>query len=196
MWIMVAQVADKLLFILAPLMNQIISPTTRVPYIPSQMNGHGPGSLTQLAAAAAMGSRSRAFGPGYSLHSSNPYSLTGTASPVGNAHLGGLYGSYPAAFGVHGPPGHQGRVPIYHDIPERQRKVQQRGGQLEVAGMVVGSWGANYGPNSNFSNPLGAARRNVRIPMGPAAYVSHNMQVGISYYNPELNCNSNFNKKV
>lgn len=35
----------------------------------------------------------------------------------------------------------------------RQRPVLSRGGQLQVGGIVVGSWGANYGYQSNMRQP-------------------------------------------
>ena len=34
-------------------------------------------------------------------------------------------------------------------VPFRQRPVPSRGGQLQIAGVVVGSWGANYGYQNN-----------------------------------------------
>jgi hypothetical protein len=161
-------------------MNQIIAPPSRGPYMSNHphLGMQGPASLSQLAAAAA-GNRNRLMGhPAASLHANNLYSsLTGVSHPA--ASIGGLYGNYPGAIagGLQG----RGGVPLFNDIPGRQRRAPPRngGGQLEVAGMVVGSWGANYGPNPNFSNAMAMGGRNVRVPMGPGPYVSQSMQVRV-----------------
>ncbi|XP_021964405.1 constitutive coactivator of PPAR-gamma-like protein 1 isoform X2 [Folsomia candida] len=180
-----------------PLLNHILAPPTRqLPYnIPNQMNLHngGPGSLTQLAAAAAAAnSRNRMLGP----QSQNPFVLAAAAAAANNGGGGGagIYGNYPhhPSTSIGGSGIHSRGVPIYrldNDIPitarqqQAQHQVQQRrgvpptrGGHLEVGGMVVGSWGANYG---GLANPLMNGGRNVRVPMGPggaSTYPNHHHQ--------------------
>lgn len=133
-------------------------------------------SLSQLAAAAAAtNNRNRVLGV-HGHQSQNPFVIA--AAAAGGGAGGGIYGNYNCGGLQH--PQSRG-VPIYNEIPGRQRRgggtgvPTQRGGQLEVAGMVVGSWGANYGAHVGFGggNPL-----TTRIPMGQAAaYVNPNIQV-------------------
>lgn len=156
-------------------MNQMIAPPSALNYVHPQYaaaagQSRGIAPLTQLAAAAAAtnsGNRNRLLGANSAI-GGNPFNFA--AANASNA-LAGLYGStgYPAAaagslLGLQGRG--QGAVPLIPDLPvPRQRRVQPRGGHLEVAGVVVGSWGANYGHNGNLTNALTAGGRNVRVPM-------------------------------
>jgi hypothetical protein len=165
------------------LANQLIS-HPRMPFLPNQMNSHGSSSLTQLAAAAALTSNRNRMGP--SMQSHNPF-LIGSNGP---SVYGGIY------------PGAE-KVPIYRDSHLRyhlqhqlqnQNQIQHHrvqnggsgpGGQLEVAGMVVGSWGANYSqqnsgfvPNGRVSrNPFATSTRVDRNPLGPGIGYGQNLQV-------------------
>lgn len=174
-------------------MNQMIVPPTGLSYVPSQYaaaanQARSVAPLTQLAAAAAVtnGGRNRLLGANTGVAGVNPFGLTG----ANTANAFGLYGNagYPAAAAAAaaaagGLLGLQNRgtgaVPLIPDLPNRQRRVQPRGGHLEVAGMIVGSWGANYGGNGNLTNSLaaGAGRGNVRVPMGHGMFPNQNIQV-------------------
>lgn len=177
-------------------MNQMIAPPGGVKYLHGQYPTTAIGQarsvapLQQLAAAAAAsngGGRNRLLGANSSLAGANPFGLS-TANT--NNAFAGLYGTagYPAAAAAAagGLLGLQSRglgtVPLIQELPNRQRRVQPRGGHLEVAGMIVGSWGANYGPNGNLTNSLAAAAaaaggRNMRVPMTPGGYPNQNIQV-------------------
>lgn len=47
---------------------------------------------------------------------------------------------------------HQQQQQQHQQQQRSQRTVLARGGQLEIAGVVVGQWGANYGSNLSRSN--------------------------------------------
>lgn len=54
------------------------------------------------------------------------------------------------------PQGHLATMqPLPNRVPAgmRPRPISSRGGQLQVAGVVVGSWGANYGYQQNIRQP-------------------------------------------
>ncbi|CAL8093948.1 unnamed protein product [Orchesella dallaii] len=168
----------------APLMNQALHPGLN--YVHPQYAA-GPARsvapLQQLAAAAAAtagGGRNRLIGATSAIHGGgNPFGLNTTNV---NAAYANLYGNagYPAAGSLIGLQNRAaGAMPLIPDLPNRQRRVQQRGGHLEVAGMIVGSWGANYGPNGNLTNSLAAQGRNVRVPMTPGAFANPNLQMSL-----------------
>lgn len=51
----------------------------------------------------------------------------------------------------------RGRINRGNNIPLRElfrRPVPSRGGQLEIAGVVVGQWGPNYGQPGRLPQPL------------------------------------------
>ncbi|XP_044271706.1 constitutive coactivator of PPAR-gamma-like protein 1 isoform X2 [Tribolium madens] len=60
----------------------------------------------------------------------------------------------------------------------RPRPISSRGGQLQVAGVVVGSWGANYGYQQNIrqQGPLGGYQGRGRGMMGPPGPSNFNQQ--------------------
>ena len=75
----------------------------------------------------------------------------------------------PPLMGVGGrfnPPPHYNQMPHPHQFPHystrgrgrgpsnncNSARLYARGGQLQVAGVVVGSWGPNYGTNSSYSD--------------------------------------------
>lgn len=65
----------------------------------------------------------------------------------------------------------------------RPRPISSRGGQLQVAGVVVGSWGANYGYQQNIrqQGPMVGYQgrgRGVMGPPGPSNFNQPNMVRG------------------
>jgi len=172
---------------IAPLMNQGLPSGLSYAQLHPQYHAAGPARsvapLQQLAAAATAAAnasgRNRLLGASSTL-GGNPFGLTTTNA---NNAFASLYANagYPTAGSLLGLQNRAtGAVPLIPDLPNRQRRVQPRGGHLEVAGMIVGSWGANYGPNGNLTNSLAAAAaagRNVRVPMTPGAFANPNLQV-------------------
>ncbi|CAG7719750.1 unnamed protein product [Allacma fusca] len=134
------------------LMNPLLphGPQSRISYSGSQQmygTGYGSGNaiLCQYSAAGYTPARSRGNNSyGVVLAGAHPQ-----LHPNYGGHLvGGAsnHGQIPGAAS-------RGLFPLYNNNdPGRQRRVQSRGGQLEVAGMVVGSWGANYGPTGHLTN--------------------------------------------
>lgn len=98
--------------------------------------------------------------------------MAGALGGGGGNVSGGPRGHFPAQTGKGFVP--QGLYALYNNNGDsgRQRRVQDRGGQLQVGGVVVGSWGANYGPGSGLGQQTRISRTSLLGPAAPPPRVS------------------------
>lgn len=72
----------------------------------------------------------------------------------------------------------RGRIHRGGTIPLRElirRPVPSRGGQLEIAGVIVGQWGANYGQPGRLPQPVQCSRGRIPPQVGNYLFPCKNL---------------------